>query len=139
MNYAPPLRRFSAFILDIIVMLGIYMAAGLLLSLSFLAIPLSVLPMVGFWFYGSIFLLSWIYFAGFESSKYQATVGKRLLGLRVATTNGERITFVRATARYYSKLLSRIMLMIGFLMIPFTKKKQGLHDKIASTVVIVKH
>ena len=136
MNYSGPVRRIAAFVIDLIAMLGIYMAIGLILGLSLLSAPISTLPMIGFWFYGGMFALSWAYFAGFEASRYQATVGKKLLGLKVTTLDGKRISFWRATARYFSKILSRVALMIGFLMIPFTKKKQGLHDKIAGTVVL---
>jgi len=136
MNYSGLLRRMAAFAIDLVAMIGIYMALGLLLDLSLLSAPISSLPMIGFWFYGGIFAISWVYFAGFESSRYQATIGKRVCSLKVTTLDGKKITFWRATLRYFSKILSRIALMIGFLMIPFTEKRQGLHDKIAGTVVL---
>ena len=79
---------------------------------------------------------SWVYFAGLESSAWQATVGKKLLGMQVTDTSGERINFIKATVRYLSKFLSSFFLMIGFIMVAFTAKKQGLHDFIAGTVVI---
>ena len=79
---------------------------------------------------------SWVYFAGLESSVWQATVGKKMLGMQVTDTSGERIDFIKATIRYLSKFLSSFFLMIGFIMVAFTAKKQGLHDFIAGTVVI---
>jgi len=81
-------------------------------------------------------LASWIYFAGLESSEWQATVGKKILGMKVTDVAGERINFVKATVRYVSKFLSSFILMIGFIMVAFTAKKQGLHDFIAGTTVI---
>jgi uncharacterized RDD family membrane protein YckC len=81
-------------------------------------------------------LASWVYFAGLESSEWQATVGKKILGMKVTDTAGERIHFVKATVRYISKFLSSFILMIGFIMVAFTAKKQGLHDFIAGTTVI---
>jgi uncharacterized RDD family membrane protein YckC len=81
-------------------------------------------------------LASWIYFAGLESSEWQATVGKKILGMKVTDYTGERINFVKATIRYVSKILSSFILMIGFIMVAFTAKKQGLHDFIAGTTVI---
>ena len=83
-----------------------------------------------------IILISWLYFAGLESSEWQGTVGKRLLGMRVTGMDGQRISFFRATGRYLSKFLSSALLMIGFIMIAFTARKQGLHDMIAGTLVV---
>ena len=79
---------------------------------------------------------SWVYFAGLESSVWQATVGKKMLGMKVTDTSGERIDFIKATIRYLSKFLSSFFLMIGFIMVAFTAKKQGLHDFIAGTTVV---
>jgi len=79
---------------------------------------------------------SWVYFAGLESSAWQATIGKKMLGMKVTNADGERIDFVKASIRYVSKILSSFILMIGFIMVAFTAKKQGLHDFIAGTTVI---
>lgn len=75
------------------------------------------------------------YFAGFHSSKLQATPGKRLLGLKVVDLDGNRISFWRALGRYFAMILSGIM-YIGYIMAAFTEKKQALHDMIAGTYVI---
>jgi len=83
-------------------------------------------------------LASWIYFAGLESSAWQATVGKKILGMKVTDADGQRINFIKATIRYVAKILSSFILMIGFIMVAFTAKKQGLHDFIAGTTVINK-
>jgi uncharacterized RDD family membrane protein YckC len=82
------------------------------------------------------FVIGWLYFALMESSERGATVGKMALGLRVVTSNGQRLSFMNATGRYFAKIISAIILGIGFLMIAFTDKKRGLHDMIASTLVI---
>jgi uncharacterized RDD family membrane protein YckC len=84
----------------------------------------------------AMILASWIYFAGLESSEWQATVGKKILGMQVTDAAGERINFVKATIRYISKFLSSFIFMIGFIMVAFTAKKQGLHDFIAGTTVV---
>ncbi|WP_018145836.1 MULTISPECIES: RDD family protein [unclassified Thioalkalivibrio] len=78
----------------------------------------------------------WLYFTVFESSGWQATPAKRMLGLRVTDADGQRIGFGRANARYWSKILSAMTLYIGFLMVAFTERKQGLHDMVASTLVV---
>lgn len=88
-------------------------------------------------FFSSIALIAcWLYYAFFESSKHQATIGKMALDLKVVDTNLNRLSFTRATGRHFSKLLSILTLGIGFIMIGLTDNKQGLHDKIAETFVI---
>jgi uncharacterized RDD family membrane protein YckC len=82
------------------------------------------------------FVIGWLYFALMESSERGATLGKMALGLRVVTSDGQRLTFMNATGRYFAKILSAIILFIGFIMIGFTDKKRGLHDMIAGTLVI---
>lgn len=80
-------------------------------------------------------LASWLYFAIMESSAFQATLGKKALGLIVTDEFGARIGFGRATGRYFAKIISSIILLIGFFMIGWTKRKRGLHDMIAGTLV----
>ena len=81
-------------------------------------------------------LAGWIYFASTESSSWQATVGKKLLNLKVTDMNGDRLTFGRATGRYFGKILSSLICLIGFIMAAFTEKKQALHDMMANTLVV---
>jgi uncharacterized RDD family membrane protein YckC len=80
--------------------------------------------------------IQWLYFTLLEASSWQATLGKKILGLRVTDMEGNRIGFGKANARYWGKLLSSIILLIGFFMVAFTEKKQGLHDKLANTLVV---
>ena len=80
--------------------------------------------------------VAWLYFALMESSERGATVGKMAMGLRVVTNDGKRLSFMNATGRYFAKILSALILCIGFIMIGFTERKRGLHDMIASTLVI---
>jgi uncharacterized RDD family membrane protein YckC len=81
-------------------------------------------------------LVFWLYFALMESSERGATVGKMAMGLRVVTNDGKRLSFMNATGRYFAKILSAIIFGIGFIMVAFTDRKRGLHDMIASTLVI---
>lgn len=80
-------------------------------------------------------VIAWLYFALLESSERGATVGKMAMGLRVVTDKGERLSFLNATGRYFAKIISAIILCIGFIMIAFTDRKRGLHDMIAGTLV----
>lgn len=81
-------------------------------------------------------LVSWLYFALCESSAWQGTAGKLALGIRVTDMDGRRITFMRATGRYFAKILSAFTLCIGFLMVAWTQRRQGLHDLMAQTLVL---
>jgi uncharacterized RDD family membrane protein YckC len=78
----------------------------------------------------------WLYFALMESSERGATLGKMAVGLRVVTGQGQRLSFLNATGRYFAKFVSAIILGIGFIMVAFTERKRGLHDMIADTLVI---
>jgi uncharacterized RDD family membrane protein YckC len=84
------------------------------------------------------FCLSWLYYAGMESSPKQATIGKLTLRLYTTDLQGNKLSFVRASARYFGKIISYIILLGGYLMTAFTPKKQGLHDLMASCLVLRK-
>jgi uncharacterized RDD family membrane protein YckC len=84
----------------------------------------------------AVTVISWLYFALMESSGSQGTLGKRLLGIRVTDLQGGRIGFGKATGRYFGKILSGMVFMVGFLMAGFTEKKQALHDMLAGTLVV---
>jgi uncharacterized RDD family membrane protein YckC/predicted Zn-dependent protease len=81
-------------------------------------------------------LVGWLYCAGCESSAWQATLGKRLVGIAVIDENGERISFLRASCRHFSKVLSALPFLIGFLITPLTPRKQALHDLISRSLVV---
>jgi uncharacterized RDD family membrane protein YckC len=83
-------------------------------------------------------IIQWLYFSLMESSSWQATLGKKALGLTVTDLEGRRISFGRATGRYFSKIISTLILFIGYIMAGFTEKKQALHDMIAGTLVLRK-
>jgi uncharacterized RDD family membrane protein YckC len=81
----------------------------------------------------------WLYFTLMEASPNQGTLGKMALGIVVTDMDGQRISWGRANARFWSKILSYVTIMIGFIMAGFTAKKQGLHDMIAATLVVRKN
>ncbi len=116
--------RVLAWIIDVIIV-------GVIVRIAFAADP--GIHIVGF---GLGFFGGWLYEALLTSSSMQATLGKLVLGMRVTDLQGQRITFGRATARHFAKYLSTAILGIGYLMVAFTEKKQGLHDMIAGTLVV---
>ncbi|MCF8242877.1 MAG: RDD family protein [Melioribacteraceae bacterium] len=82
-------------------------------------------------------IVKWLYYALMESSTKQATLGKMALGIKVTDTLGNRISFGKATGRYFGKILSGLILNIGYIMAAFTEKKQALHDILANCLVII--
>lgn len=92
-----------------------------------------------FGFVGIILVVSWLYFALSESSSWQATPGKKLLNLQVTDTDGRRLSFGRASGRFFAKMITgMIPLGIGYIMAGFTEKKQALHDMIAGCLILRK-
>jgi uncharacterized RDD family membrane protein YckC len=80
---------------------------------------------------------NWIYHAKMESSHWQATLGKKMLNLRVTDLNGAPVSFKRATGRHFAKLISNLIpLGIGFALAGLTERRQALHDMIASCLVL---
>jgi uncharacterized RDD family membrane protein YckC len=79
-------------------------------------------------------MVSWLYWATLESSIWQATIGKRVFGLRVTDLAGRRISFARASGRHFGKII-----FVGFILAGFTEKKQALHDMMAGCLVIRNH
>ena len=82
------------------------------------------------------FYVLFIYWIVFESSVWQASLGKKILGIKVTTITGNRPTIFQAIARNLLKILSGITLFIGFMMAGWTSNKQALHDKISNMLVI---
>lgn len=83
-------------------------------------------------------VMKWLYYALMESSKFGGTIGKIAVSIKVVDMNGNRISFGRATGRYFSRIITNMTLLIGYIIAGFTEKKQALHDLIASCLVVQK-
>lgn len=83
-------------------------------------------------------VMKWLYYALMESSKFGGTLGKMAVNIKVVDMNGDRISFGRATGRYFSKIITNMTLLIGYIIAGFTEKKQALHDLITSCLVVQK-
>tara|TARA_A100001037_G_C14700637_1_gene435813 strand:- start:87 stop:542 length:456 start_codon:yes stop_codon:yes gene_type:complete len=79
---------------------------------------------------------AWIYFAAMESSAMQASLGKAFMGLYVADLGGARASFLRTSVRHWSKFLSTAIFFVGYLMVIFPPRRQGLHDMLAGCLVL---
>lgn len=81
-------------------------------------------------------IFQWLYFVLQYCSKSMATLGMKAMGIRICDERYERLSFWHATGRWFAEILSGLTLYIGYIMIAFTAKKQGLHDIVAKTYVI---
>jgi uncharacterized RDD family membrane protein YckC len=151
-RYAGFWRRFVAYVIDQIIigvaafilfipglaLLGIGIGAGMMdespraigFILAAIAAYLTAILL--------IVVMEWLYYALMESSRRQATLGKLALGIAVTDLSGNRISFGRATGRYFGKIISGLILYIGFIMAGFTEKKQALHDIMSNCLVVLK-
>lgn len=144
-SYAGFWRRLAAFVIDVVVVgLGALLVSVLiavLLAIALISTGGSAPTDSAVVQLGSLVILlvlTWLYFAGLESSAWQATVGKRMTGVIVTDVEGHRLGFGRASARYFAKILSALPVLIGYLLAAFTPQKQALHDMIARTLVVRK-
>lgn len=130
-SYAGFWLRFVAYLVDAIVLFLVSLIVMLIEHLTVGIDPeaFGVSNMLGI-------VISWLYFAVSESSEYRGTIGKRVMELQVTNLQGEQISFLNATGRYFAKIPSAIILLIGFIMAGLTERKQALHDMMASTLVI---
>lgn len=85
------------------------------------------------------FIVWVIYCIVMESSERQGTFGKSAMGIKVVDEHGNRMTLSKSFGRNTSKILSYLVVFLGFLWILFDKEKQGWHDKINKTFVVTKN
>ncbi|MES2966088.1 MAG: RDD family protein [Bdellovibrionota bacterium] len=117
-NYSSLGRRVVALLLD-----------GLIFAIP-CAIANHLIPVLGG-------LIAWFFYAPvLEASELRATLGKHLMGIQVADLSGRRISLRAAVIRNLLKLVSGVIVMLGFVVALFTKRKQTLHDMLADSVVV---
>ena len=134
-GYAGFWKRFAALIIDIII---VFVGGMMALMFFIFLLAASGLPQDAMERITNLLgaAIAWLYWAGFESSSWQATLGKRAVGIIVVDAQGHPISFLRATGRHFAKYISGLILLIGYFMAAFTPQKQALHDLIASCLVI---
>lgn len=142
-KYAPLLRRFLAFVLDIVAIL-LLLSLGIILGGVFLLVFRLVFPDLSLiedsiktaeasFLLTFLILYSWIF-----TSLFQSTLGKRIFHLRVMRPDGSSVGPIRTFIREIigKIVLASIFPFIGYILIFFDKQQQGLHDKIADTIVV---
>jgi len=133
MEYAGFWIRFVAVIIDSIILTVVQSCILLLLRPSFSA-PEMMLAASGL--YILISLVASAAYEGFLIGQYGATPGKMALGLKVVRADGSPVSIGLAFGRYFAKMLSGFILLIGYIMAAFDAQKRALHDMICDTRVI---
>jgi uncharacterized RDD family membrane protein YckC len=135
--------RFIAYIIDsfviYIIVMPISFMIGFLIGLTSVTVSSdpSLIANISKTVGSAIGIITFIcYYAMLEQSKWQATLGKRFMGIIVVDENEGRITITRALVRTLAKYLSALLFLIGYIMAAFTENKQALHDFLAKTYVI---
>jgi len=140
MRYAGIWRRLAAAIIDTVMLAFMLFAVSIVAVVFLVALPLrgQVLQTGLFRLAAAALalLIAWAYSAGFECSAGQGTIGKATLGVAGCDAEGQRIGFGRASLRFVGKLLTCLTLGAGFVLIAFDRRKRGLDDRLAGTVVI---
>lgn len=142
-RYAGFWRRFAAYMIDAVIL-----AFANYQYINYQGTALNTLINLGYYdfdytSYGIMIsvtsiIISWVYFSGLESSPLQATIGKLAVGIYVTDLEGNRISFGKATGRHFAKIISGLIIGIGYIMAGFTAKKQALHDQITNCLVLGK-
>lgn len=138
-HYAGFWRRFAAYIVDGVLLWIVQSISMLMIGVNPLTPTFNHTspayhPML-FPVQISGYAIAWLYCALMESSSLQGTVGKLVLDIKVTDLDGNRISFGRATGRHFAKIISSIILCIGYMMAGWTERKQALHDMMANTLV----
>ncbi len=122
--------RFYASLVDTIVIFGLYFIVSGIDSYFFWLYPeLGIILFI---------IIGWLYHAIFESSKLQATVGKRTMDIKTIHLSNQRLDFIRATLRFFAKLISFFSIGLGAFQMLIDPNKQTFHDKIIKTQVVHK-
>ena len=145
-GYAGFWRRWAALILDSLLMNVVGFVVGLVFGMVIASMGQAggrggdqISPAQGglmVLMYVILIVVNLLYFVGMETSASQATLGKMALGIKVCDLQGRRITRGQAVGRYFGKIVSGLILGIGYIMAAFTEKKQALHDMMAGTLVV---
>lgn len=142
-KYAGFWLRFIAAFADIIILLAVSFLLLLIAGSSIIGLlglsaeqSESLGYVYGYAFPFAFVVLQWFYSSILESTKRRATVGKMIVKIKVCDTEGRKLTLLLSAARNAFKMLSLLMLFVGFVTIFFTQRKQALHDLICGCLVI---
>ena len=137
LRYAGFWIRVLAYVIDAVIVIGVSLVVGFVLAFLLNLVLRTDLMQVFIRIYASsALLLSLAYYIYFPSRQWQATPGKRFLGIHVVRLDGSPISSLLALGRLSSYLVSGSLLYVGFMIIGWTKEKRAFHDSICDTRVV---
>ena len=134
-KYAGFWRRVLAGLIDVIVAVSMLLIILVVLVVLLMESGYLLYESPLFWNFFTL-VYFWLYQALLESSARQGTVGQIVAKIRITTTEGKRVSFLRSSVRFFSSILSSSLLALGYLMILWDRRNQTLHDKIAKCVFV---
>lgn len=147
-DFGSGLMRFTAWVVDAVILL-LPITIWELTVESILGVTLEELPVLDptappdprtmefmIWFHAGALVIRGLYWAGMESSRWQATLGKKMLGLVVVDETGHRAPLRQTSIRFLGRLFCELTFGLGYLLILFDERRQGLHDRLARTFVV---
>jgi uncharacterized RDD family membrane protein YckC len=138
LNYARLGARFAAYLLDVLILMAVNMATGMIAGLS-MAQAAGVEPKGAIALQLILFAINMTIAVGYETvliGKYGATLGKMACKIKVVTADGGRVSYARAFGRHFAKMLSGMVCLIGYIIAAFDGQKRALHDHICNTRVV---
>lgn len=124
--------RFGAVMIDTVVVGVVSGVFGAVMGLMGLADPTSATFLI----VQLVSVLGAVLYEILMIAAYGATVGKKVLGLKVIRANGGDLGGGLSTGRYFAKFISGVILLIGYIMAAWDGEKRALHDRICDTRVI---
>ena len=134
-QYADFGSRLGAFLIDLVILVIGGMVLGFIVGFGMASSGSSALN-IQLAANGLGLLFNWLYYALSESSTMMGTPGKKILGLVVTDLQGQRISFGRATGRYFGRILSGLALLMGYFAMLWSPMNQTWHDQMAGTLVL---
>ena len=132
-HYAGFWIRVVAYILDVLILSPLLIITLFVISLKF-----SLEPTIMSLLISVITLILWGLYEIIMVGKKGATLGKMVIGAKIVKDNGDEIDMNSSAIRFAGKIVNNFTIYIGYIMVAFTGKKQGLHDMMAQTYVIYK-
>jgi len=81
-------------------------------------------------------MVSLLYYPIFHASAWQATIGKKVMGIQVTDMHGQPLTLCNAFLRDLVATASSVCFFAGHFFVFFNRKHQALHDLAAGSLVI---
>lgn len=132
LQYATPLQRIIAYLIDVAIFWVVFLVYVIFFQVDEKGRVL---------FLSNLFswkvLAYWVLYFPFVESQTGRTIGKWLMGLRVADARGNELAFWQPFLRHFLDVVDFLFFgLVGLLVMSRSDKNQRVGDKVAQTIVI---